>query len=427
MSPQSPAIDPGRSVATDRRRYLWETLRELWPEPARIVRAGPFTATPAGSLDFLVVPSESRATVLLPRRPRRATAAALRHYKASAVGSRRLMFRGLAAVAQGGLGDALPHRIIIERVPGPPDRDLVGYLAGVLHQEVLVSVRIGTPRANRKPVLELLTPGSAALGFAKVGVSALTRELVRAEASALTRLGSAPLTNVRVPRLIHHGQWRDHQVLVQETLTGLGEAPRLTELNRAMTEVAEFGGTERFPLDRSPYWRDLRSRLITCPQGDLGAELLRALDDLQGPASQWAIGFGSWHGDWTPWNMTMADGRAVVWDWERFRGGVPIGFDAIHYQLQRAVVSNGQAARDAAEAAVKLAPATLAPFALEPAPAQLVAALYLLEIAARYLHDGQAEAGARLGNVSRWLLPAVSHHVRRLRSHSGPHAVETLP
>jgi hypothetical protein len=425
MPSRSSAAGPARSLTTDRGRYLWETLRELWPEPARIVRAGRFTAAPAGSLDFLVVPSESRAALVLPRRPRRATATALRHYKASAAGPRRLVFSGLAAAARSGLGDALPHRIVIERDPGPSGRDLIGYLTGALHQEVLVSVRIGTPRANRKPVLELLTPAGAALGFAKVGVSTLTRELVRAEASALTVLNSVPLTNVRVPRLIHHGQWRDHEVLVEETFSGPGEAPRLADLNRAMSEVTEAGETARLPLDRSPYWRDLRSRLINCPHRALGAELLRALDDLGALASQWTIGFGSWHGDWTPWNMAMVGGCAMVWDWERFRGGVPVGFDAVHYRLQSAVVSNGQAPRDAAEAAVRLAPETLAYFALEPVPAQLVAVLYLLEIAARYLHDGQAEAGARLGDVGRWLLPAVSHHVSRLRAQSGPHALET--
>ena len=91
------------------------------------------------------------------------------------------------------------------------------------------------------------------------------------------------------------------------------------------------------------------------------------------------------------------------------------------------MVSHGQAAPDVAEAAIKLAPGTLASFGLEPAAAQLVAALYLLEIAARYLHDGQAEAGARLGDVGRWLLPAVLHHVRRVRAQSGPYAVETRP
>ena len=55
---------------------------------------------------------------------------------------------------------------------------------------MVVSLRIGPPRANRKPVLELLSPGGEVLGFAKVGVTGLTRELVRAEAAALDVLGA---------------------------------------------------------------------------------------------------------------------------------------------------------------------------------------------------------------------------------------------
>ena len=52
-------------------------------------------------------------------------------------------------------------------------------------------------------------------------------------------------------------------------------------------------------------------------------------------------------------------------------------------------------------------PALLAPFGLDPADAAAVGRLYLVELAARYLLDGQAAAGARLGRVERWLLPAL--------------------
>ena len=55
---------------------------------------------------------------MLPRRPRRAAAAALRHYKASAVGRQRLRFRGLALGAQLGLADMLPQRITIGQPEG---------------------------------------------------------------------------------------------------------------------------------------------------------------------------------------------------------------------------------------------------------------------------------------------------------------------
>ena len=41
-----------------------------------------------------------------------------------------------------------------------------------------------------------------------------------------------------------------------------------------------------------------------------------------------------------------------------------------------------------------------------------MARLYLVEIAARYLLDGQAAAGARLGRVEHWLLPALATEAR---------------
>jgi hypothetical protein len=112
--------------------------------------------------------------------------------------------------------------------------------------------------------------------------------------------------------------------------------------------------------------------------------------------------------------MTMSGDRARVWDWELFETGVPVGFDAVHFWLQGAIVRGGIAPAAAAERAVTGAPEILAPFGLDPAAASRVATLYLAEIAIRYLRDGQAEAGARLGRIGDWLLPALIGHARRL-------------
>jgi Phosphotransferase enzyme family len=396
----------------ERSEYLWEVLRILWPEPARISRSGWASATRAERAEFLVVPDERRARLLLPRRPRRAAAAALRHYKASASAPRRLAFRGLALAAQAGLADILPHRIIIEAGPGVAGAAISGYLAGVLHRDVIISLRIGPPRANRKPVLELLGADGEMLGFAKVGVNALTCELVRAEAAALTALGAADLVRLGAPRLIHHGQWHDHEVLVQEALPGAAPPRKWAGLSQAMAELAAVQGVTRLPAAQSPYWCRLRQRLAACPQRDLTGVMLQALDNLEPAAAATTIAFGSWHGDWTPWNMTVSRGRARVWDWERFEAGVPVGYDAVHYRLQ-ALVSDGREPRAAAEATVAEAPAVLASFGIQPGAARLIATLYLLEIAARYLNDGQAEAGARLGDVGTWLLPVLMRHAQR--------------
>jgi hypothetical protein len=104
----------------------------------------------------------------------------------------------------------------------------------------------------------------------------------------------------------------------------------------------------------------------------------------------------------------------LVWDWERFTLGVPMGFDAVHYELQR-LVQGDPDAEGAVERTVARAPELLAPFDVPAEAAELTALLYLIDLAARYLADRQAEAGARLGVLGTWLLPVL---VRRVEAYS---------
>jgi hypothetical protein len=347
-------------------------------------------------------------------------AAALRHYKASATTWDRRKLDTLALGARFGLADVLPHRVRIEQAT--TGDDLAGYLSAVLGHDIVVSLHIGPPRANRKPVLQALTPDGAVAGFVKVGVDLLTCGLVRAEAAALAFLEDAPLTEVRSPRLLWHGQWRGHEVLVQEAFPRGRRAHDLGELAGAMAELAAVRGVTTIPAGDSPYWRNLRPRLRALSQRDTAAALLRAVGRAEAAAGGTALPFGSWHGDWAPWNMTISRGRALVWDWERFETGVPVGYDAVHYTLQQAV-RDGMTGESAAEDVLARAPEILAPLGLAPVAAWLVAVLYLIEIGTRYLHDGQAEAGARLGRVDRWLLPVLARHLqddRPSRGGAGP-------
>ncbi len=333
--------------ATDRGGYLWETLTVLWPEPARVERRGRVRARGQGGLPdprpdrVPRAPQRGPAVLLLPRRPRRAAAAALRHYKASAVGRRQLVFRGLAAAAQLGLGDVLPHRITVGPTGDGPEADVVAYLRKVLDRDLVVSLRVGPPRANRKPVLELLSPSGEMLGFAKVGITGLTRELVRVEAAALDVLAAAGLTRLQVPRLLHHGQWREHEVLVQTPLSGSGRS-----VSRGHADLGHGRGGHDAGSHHAG-GRPERLLAARCAHGwrragrGTAAALLRVMDDLQATADVTSLAFGSWHGDWTPWNMASSGDQVLVWDWERFESGVPVGYDALHHQLQAAVERDG--------------------------------------------------------------------------------------
>jgi hypothetical protein len=57
---------------------------------------------------------------------------------------------------------------------------------------------------------------------------------------------------------------------------------------------------------------------------------------------------------------------------------------------------------------IERAPALLERFDLGTAQARVTAALYLGDLAVRYLTDRQAEAGAALGDPGSWLIPAIS-------------------
>jgi len=67
----------------------------------------------------------------------------------------------------------------------------------------------------------------------------------------------------------------------------------------------------------------------------------------------------------------------------------------------------------AIDALLRDAPALLAPLGVSPDDADAVTVLYGLELASRYVADGQLEAGAAVGAVDTWLVPALAQFLSR--------------
>lgn len=228
-------------------------------------------------------------------------------------------------------------------------------------------------------------------------------------------LNDCELTKLAVPRVLHAGQWRGLEVLVQSALpVWLPRAP-LTQkrLTAAMLDVAGCQGFTSGPLTGSAYWQKLRARLAAVADRPEGAGLAAAVDVLAAHSGDTTLRYGAWHGDWAPWNMANLANALLVWDWERFATGVPAGFDAVHHELQRRIQSTGDA-RAAVEATVRSSDELLAPFGVAPVSREITALLYLVDLAVRYLTDRQAEAGARLGVLGTWLLPVLIRRVEEL-------------
>jgi hypothetical protein len=391
-----------------RTQYLAEVLDLLYPAPcATDGRPGPAIA------DYLVIPDARRPRLLVPSTSRRVAAAAVRRYAEPQSRAARLKRDAVvAALRTGASGLLLRDRI---RVSGPAGDSIDGYLREALGRELAVSIHIGPARANRKPVLQLISPDGETFGFGKIGAGPLTQRLVRAETNALTALGTSGLTRLTVPRVLHAGQWRGMQVLVQSALpVWLPRAPLTSRrLAAAMLDVAGCRGFSSGPLVGSAYWAELRTRLAAVADRPDGGALAAAAELIAGHAGQIPLRYGAWHGDWAPWNMANLADALLVWDWERFAQGVPVGFDAVHHELQRRIQSSGDAA-GAVEATVRGAGALLEPFGVAGEAREVTALLYLVDLATRYLTDRQAEAGARLGVLGTWLLPVLIRRVEEL-------------
>jgi hypothetical protein len=390
-----------------RAAYLPELASLVWPAPADpALRRG-------GRAGYVVVPSAARPRLLVPAGARRAAAGAILHSTEAASAKARLQRQLLAAAFRAGVGPlALRDRLVV----GADGTGLDAHLAEVLGRPALLSLHIGPARANRKPVIQLLDTRGEPLGFAKLGVDPLTRALVDAEATALRQLAGLALGPVTVAEVLHHGAWGEHTLLVQSALPV--RLPRAADQaaavagRAAMVAVAGCQGIDHEAYAGSGYATRLANEVDALGERPEAARLRAVLANIAGRNP--TLAFGCWHGDWNDGNSAaLADGRVLVWDWERFATGVPAGYDPLHLALQTAVTRAGTPPVDAARALLAGADRVLDGFGQPAVAADLVAALYLVELAARYLRDRQAEAGARLGHVDAWLLPAVEEHLAR--------------
>ncbi|MDH3678810.1 MAG: hypothetical protein OEV40_02545 [Acidimicrobiia bacterium] len=334
--------------------------------------------------------------LLLPTAPPAAAAAGLLRSAADRGPARAALGRAARLVARcGGLRLAPGTRLIL------PPFALVEHLAAQLGEpELTAAVTIGPRRRLRKPVLQLLTPAGRVVGYAKVGWSPLTTELVTNERRMLALVEGQLGPRLEAPAVLRDLQWGDGRVVVATPLR-----PRRSALPRrrpglAVPEiVSSIAAVDR----RDPRPVAELSLLDEWAAGGLGevVDLPRVLDR-HGAV---ALSVGLWHGDLTPWNIVAGRGSAGVWDWELAGTGRPVGFDALHHEFERhrrrAGGGNGEALRRLlVDTDVEM---VLSPFEAGRTPAgrDAVVDLYLCELIARELRlDGQRWTDPSVGGLA---------------------------
>lgn len=406
-------------MTDDRLAHLADVTPLLWPaSPTAAPGRSPHLAPGERAVEeYLLLPSSRRPRLLAPA-GRRAAAAVVRHHAEGRGRADRLRAGVLAMGLRAGLGHALWRERL--HVVSPADAapvDLRRHLAGLLACDVQVGMHLGPPRANRKPVLQLVSPAGRTLGYAKLGVNPLTDGLVRAEAAALAELATAATRAVQVPALLHTGNWADHPLLVQSALPVWSPRRPLTDrrLVEAVEEISAIGRIDGIALSAAPFWQDLRERSARLPAGEAADWLTGLLVGIDAAAGHRPLSLGGAHGDCTPWNMACLPDRILLWDWERFRRGVPIGLDLLHHVLQHALVTRGQDPAAAAHRLVDHAARLLAPLGQDRRTSLVTATLYFADLSLRYLADRQVDAGAVLGDPRSYLLPALDRGLALLK------------
>ncbi|WP_106582676.1 phosphotransferase [Murinocardiopsis flavida] len=392
--------------------YLTDLAEVLWPCGGLLGRGGDTaaltrTAAPrprAEIREYLPVPSARNPRVILPATNRYA---AIRGISAFAQ-HHSLRERMRTAVLTTAFASGFAPLVLRDRLHVAAGPTIERELSAALDRDVIIAIHVGPPRANRKPVLLLLTPAGRIIGYAKIGVNDLTTRLVLAETRALRRLTDANLPHMTVPRLLHAGDWNGRPMLVQEALPVGGQTDRPTrhQLLRCVTQICGIDAVTRRPLAGSRYRESLRDRVAALgarPEAAALRTALHRLPDVQMP-------FGAWHGDLTRWNIASTPRRAFVWDWERLTFDVPVGFDALHYELNEAVQAGVDTGvhRWLDSGARLLRDPMLGRVGPRHESVSTVMALYLIDLATRFLHDRQAEGGGRGAAVDDWMLPAIA-------------------
>lgn len=368
----------------------------LWGRPAGAHLTPADESAPArGGDTFAVLPSAAHPRLLVPLGSRRAASRALREYT---LGKKGLRFAKLLLTM--GIRSGLAQPLLRDRVHvSVADDAAAAELRQILLKEHLqdifgrrdleLAVKFDAPRPQRKPTLQIMSRTGAPLGFAKIGWNDLTRPLIVNEARALEGLNRRRrwLRQFEVPQLIHAGRWHHLEILIVAPVSFGARRRFLADVPVAATEeVGQLVSTERTALASSGFWRRTRDRIRATAGTAVNpvARLDDAAEEVEQRFGETVLEFGSWHGDWVPWNMGRRSGRLYVWDWERSGELAPRGLDGVHFDYQAELGIRHTAPVPALQATLQRSERMLPALNIPAAHARVLLALHLLEMALRF-------------------------------------------
>ncbi len=283
---------------------------------------------------------------------------------------------------------------------------LIEQLAAMLGEPALIpAVALGPRRRNRKPVVQLLRPNGQTMGFAKVGWSDFTTELITNEAHWLRHVdGRMPPGTSAPPVLLDHRFDRVHVVVTAPVATPALARRRGPLGFETLADLARLGTNVEADIGNLAMIGQFR---------DLGLGDVVDFDQFMARHGDIRVELGLWHGDLTPWNTATRGKVTGIWDWEFSDDHRPVGFDALHIDFELVRRSRAGSEAEAIAAIEANASTVLAPIAT-PVNAAAITTLYFCELLARERRlAGEGWEPDHLGPLEQHLIDTIH---RRLGS-----------
>jgi hypothetical protein len=276
---------------------------------------------------MLARPSVTEANLLIPLAANTATAAALRRNHDDRTLTERLATTGGRFVGRLGL----LGRIGGERIDFPMTRVVRSIQTTLGDPTLMVSIGVGPPRRNRKPVLMLIRATGEIAGYAKVGWSDFTIDLVENEFDLLTLVDGRlpePLQTPAPIELIRDGE----QVIAVCSAIPSSDWSRPQGMTPEQIDSIARSVGHSWMLVGDMEW-------LRAPQfGDRSDASDRRLEAaVASVADRFApnkVEVGLWHGDLNPWNLISSPSGLGIVDWEFGGRDRPIGQDRRHLRFE---------------------------------------------------------------------------------------------
>lgn len=297
-------------------------------------------AEPEKVTEFMVVPDRSDPRFLIPLGNGAEMAGSLDLYNAQ-----RPLARLSRAFLRAGLRVGIAQPFLRDRISLRPEALIDEHLKPLFRGAHLsVSVSLGSPGLHQKPVLQVMNGRGDIVGYAKVGWSKQSIDLIQDEEAALRMLEGRIFTDARVPQILHAGPWRHLYVLVERAVGAPYGAPRHNIDERHIRFLVELHRMRRVTR-RVPVPDDIRIQELKDHGFHYYAHLLRRAREFCGERGRPSrVPCGPLHGDFCPWNVRLSGNQLIVFDWEYARPEAPAGWDLFHFLISTAVSLRNQSA-----------------------------------------------------------------------------------